>query len=543
MNDEAKGTFEELNEEEVTNPPSPSRITESLRDTGYSLNVAFADIIDNSIDASAKNVFVKIGFDIENNVEVSISDDGIGMDKNGLVEALRYGTPSKDDVSRLGKFGLGLKFASTSFCRKIEITSRFVEGGEVLTAYFDLDTVAEKNAFVTAVRKASREEIAELDLVAKGKTGTIVRWKKIDRILEKYKNIDGEFRRRAMTKLQQQLDEHLGMVFQRFLDEIHVDSKKVNITLNGKKVQPWDPFSIEHSTVLYDAQVALNDEEGNDFGYLEIKCYVLPRAEEFPDEESQKRARVGEGNQGVYIYREDRLIHGPDWIGLYKVEPHYNLARVELNFPQGLDQALQVDIKKSRIILDPQIADFLKTEYLNMTRKLAQERNRKGTPKPPTGDPHLPASTNIGTSLPGLVVPEIKSVDEEKDEATVQNNKGGQEKVSLRIVRTESPTATFIETAPTLQDGVLWVPSVINGSNGVTINTGHEFYLKSYLPHVGTSPVIQSLDYLLWALAQAEINNTDGNSQMFEDFKIEVSRNLRRLVEKLPELATPSEHE
>jgi hypothetical protein len=51
------------------------------------------------------------------------------------------------------------------------------------------------------------------------------------------------------------------------------------------------------------------------------------------------------------------------------------------------------------------------------------------------------------------------------------------------------------------------------------------------------------LDYLLWALAQAEINNTDGNSQMFEDFKIEVSRNLRRLVEKLPELATPSEHE
>jgi hypothetical protein len=532
-----------MNEEEITNPPSPSRITESLRDTGYSLNVAFADIIDNSIDANATNVLVKLGFDIENQVEVSISDNGIGMDKTGLVEALRYGTPSKDDASRLGKFGLGLKFASTSFCRKIEITSRFEAGAEALTAYFDLDTVAEKNKFVTTVRQATLEETAELDVVAQGGTGTIVRWRKIDRILEKYKTLDGEFRRRAMSKLQQQLEEHLGMVFQRFLDTAHVDSKKVNIVLNGKSVQPWDPFSIAHSTLLYDASVSLNDEDGNDFGDLEIKCYVLPRAEEFPDEESQKQARVGEANQGVYIYREDRLIHGPDWIGLYKIEPHYNLARIELNFPQGLDQALQVDIKKSRIILDPQIADFLKTEYLNMTRKLAQERNRKGTAKPPTSDPHQPASTNIGTSLPGLVVPEIKSVDEDKDEATVLNNKGEQEKVSLRIVRNESPSVTFIETAPTLQDGVLWVPSVINGSNGVTINTGHEFYLKSYLPHVGTSPVIQSLDYLLWALAQAEINNTDGNSQMFEDFKIEVSRNLRRLVEKLPDPVTHSEDE
>jgi hypothetical protein len=44
------------------------------------------------------------------------------------------------------------------------------------------------------------------------------------------------------------------------------------------------------------------------------------------------------------------------------------------------------------------------------------------------------------------------------------------------------------------------------------------------------------LDYLLWALAQAELNNINqGNTEAFEEFRIEVSRNLKKLVADLPD--------
>ena len=59
--------------------PDPARITESLRDTGYTLNTAIADIVDNSISAGANAVNVELGLDVTGHIRFSISDDGIGM--------------------------------------------------------------------------------------------------------------------------------------------------------------------------------------------------------------------------------------------------------------------------------------------------------------------------------------------------------------------------------------------------------------------------------------------------------------------------------
>src|ERR1700688_3040888 len=103
---------------EIVNP-DPARMIEGLRDTGYEFNTAIADIIDNSIAANAMIVDITIKMDLRGNVRTSIADNGTGMDRTGLINAMKYGSPKRADPSSLGKFGLGLKTASTAFCRQL----------------------------------------------------------------------------------------------------------------------------------------------------------------------------------------------------------------------------------------------------------------------------------------------------------------------------------------------------------------------------------------------------------------------------------------
>ena len=77
----------------VENPPDPARTIEGLRDTGYRFETAIADIIDNSISAEASTVDLKVNMDFRGNIRVSIADDGTGMDRDGLIRAMRYGSP------------------------------------------------------------------------------------------------------------------------------------------------------------------------------------------------------------------------------------------------------------------------------------------------------------------------------------------------------------------------------------------------------------------------------------------------------------------
>ena len=97
--------------------PSAARLTESLRDIGYDFPSAVADIVDNSVMAGASRMDISIEFDGEDS-SVVIADDGAGMTANGLVEALRYGSRRTYSRRDLGRYGLGLKTASLSQCRR-----------------------------------------------------------------------------------------------------------------------------------------------------------------------------------------------------------------------------------------------------------------------------------------------------------------------------------------------------------------------------------------------------------------------------------------
>lgn len=524
--------------ETIEVPPDVARVSEGLRDTGYEFNTAVADIIDNSIAAGATVVDVRVGADFIGNIAVSVADDGCGMDRDGLINAMKYGSKKRADPASLGKFGLGLKTASTAFCKRLALISRPDGQAAPLRAAWDLDFLGQSNSWGLELGPAASHEAQLLNESAKGKSGTVVIWEKVDRLLSDYTKPDGKPLKNALKRLEDSLREHIATVYQRFLDPSDKRSRTLNIKLNGFAVVAWDPFCVaEINTPVVDKTIPVQLPSGQTTTFS-IRAFILPRKEEFSTSENRIAAKISNERQGVYVYRENRLIHGPDWLGMYKQEPHFSLLRVELSFDHKLDDAFQVDIKKSRILLNEQLYEWLRDTFLAAPRREAETRYRKGAAGAVKGAAallHTASGNAIHQKVGALKVATVTDVNSANGEVGITNN-SGYSTTKLKIVTTDEPNLVHISTSETLDNGVLWEPALVNGASGVTLNTGHPYYPKAYLPNKGDSVVVQALDFMLWALAQAELNNVnDENRDAFEEFRIEVSRNLKKLVADLPD--------
>lgn len=512
--------------------PDPARITESLRDTGYTLNTAIADIVDNSISAGANAVNVELGLDVTGQIRFSISDDGIGMTPKQLINAFRYGSDRRDDPSSLGKFGLGLKTASTAFARRLMVTSISKEDTAPTTFVFDLDAVKDQGWQVVEMDSPDSNDA---DLIH-GPHGTVVRWQKIDRVLPLGEDNSGAKGKRKIQKIVSELEDHLSMTFVRFLDSDYERARNVSLYLNSNMVKPWNPFGFGAELTINKSIKILTPEGSEEV--MTIRAFTLPRKNELqallgpsaPDE-----ARLEGKYQGVYVYRENRMIHGPDWLGIWAQEPHQTLCRVELSFGFPLDEAFQIDIKKSKISVDPNLEDSLK-QLLSGPRRDANDRYREGRAATLGGNSpiglHDPANKAIQGASPTVSKSKLESTNPEKGSAVISNALGT---VTVKYAHQETK-GVFVEAVDELPFNVLYEPRWINQNPGVYINKSHPFYTKVYLPNLKSGVTIQALDSLLWALANAEFDHTqESTRRTFEDMRYHISRALHLLVEDLPE--------
>ena len=72
-------------------PPKAAMLIESMRDIGYSLETALADVIDNSITAGASEIHIHA--DASSAApKIAIVDNGHGMTRAQLLEAMRLGS-------------------------------------------------------------------------------------------------------------------------------------------------------------------------------------------------------------------------------------------------------------------------------------------------------------------------------------------------------------------------------------------------------------------------------------------------------------------
>lgn len=519
--------------------PDASRVVEGLRDTGYLFNTAVADVIDNSIAADAKNIQVLLKQDFRGNIILHIYDDGTGMTEPELLNAMRYGAKARPSKASLGKFGLGLKTASTAFCRRLVVTSRAKPNEPLITAVWDLDHVKASNKWQITIGASSEKETKIFEEVLAGKKGTLVLWDKVDRVMKSYKDPAGVVAKKAFERIIEGpsgLRQHLAMVYQRFLDPDDKRAQNISLILNGSPVTAWDPYCIKESKAEGDENIPVEMSDGGS-AIFRIRAFILPRKEEFSSEESWKAARLGNPTQGIYIYRENRLIHGPDWLGLFSKEPHFSLLRVEFSFDHRLDEAFQIDIKKSQIILDEAISIFVR-DFLAPRRRAAEIRYRTGARKDiqkTTQNAHDVSNRNISSKEDQVIKPNVKSLDAKLGEAVLVNQVG-EVRLKLKIGTAVKKDEVHIQTVDSIEDGLLWAPAFIDGHCAVNINRGHPYYGKIYVPNLSQGVTIQGMDALLWGLSTAELNCiSDETKNTFEELRYEVSRNLKKLVEDLPE--------
>ena len=99
--------YEEYDKYDIVNP-IPAALIESMRAFGYSPETSVADLMDNSISAGARNIWVKFVW-LGSDSYVAIIDDGSGMNEAALVKSMRLGSQNplyERDESDLGRFGL-----------------------------------------------------------------------------------------------------------------------------------------------------------------------------------------------------------------------------------------------------------------------------------------------------------------------------------------------------------------------------------------------------------------------------------------------------
>ncbi|MCL7463240.1 ATP-binding protein [Pseudomonas sp. NW5] len=533
-------------DQSLINEPDASRLIFGLRDTGYNFRTAAADIIDNSIAANADEVHVRISMTPEGRKFVYFGDNGDGMDAQGVHNALRYGAPERENLASLGKFGLGLKTASSSVCRRFTVISRRSPDASLTKLAWDLDHV-ESTGKWEMLREAlePHEEEAWEELC--GDKGTLVVWSKCDRLLSKnYDEPGGTKEQGAIKRLRSSLKAHIGLIYHRFLDTDDDRQRNIKITVNDELAEPWNPFYPEKSEqVLSEPQqvIDITSVDGESTGQATIRAWILPNSNTLTKEERNK-ANITNRGQGFYIYREGRLINEGGWLGVFgsqgTFEPHMSLLRIEFDFGHDLDEAFYVDVKKSHILFDPAIEEYLNT-LLKGARREAENRYRRKQKEVAAEAVlnHAPANVSIAET-PNVKKPVVNEVDVGKQSATITNSTGSRIRIKQPVQNNVDKKSLFVDAVDDITSGELWVPALRSVETtghvpGVQINKHHEFYQKIYLRARSSGYAVQGMDLLLWAFAVAELEYVNEEmAPIFADIREVVSSNLRKLLRSLP---------
>lgn len=521
---------------EVELPPDAARTIEGLRDTGYEFATAVADIVDNSIEAGATNVDINVERGQDGQFMVTIADNGSGMSAADLINAMRYGSRARPSPSSLGKFGLGLKTASTAMCRRLSVLTRTSGDEEPSMAEWDLDLVASTDRWLLRQPRPTPGEMGILDRTARGGSGTVVFWRRVDRMLPE--RVQLRSARKVEGALKRQLDDleaHLELTYCRFL----VDGgprQTVRMTLNGKQVLAWNPFAEDYGAeCLYDQNIPFTvSTEGGDAngGSFRLRAFVLPpQAVATP---AQKTGiRYSTNSQGFYVFRENRVISHGGWLKMARVEPHFSLLRVDLSFTHELDDALHIDVKKSHIELHPELREYIAREIAG-PRRVAEQSARRNERQALTQsgvNDHAVSNNVISQRGPGL---SQSTVELDPNGWTTVHNARGHVTIELPVI--SSPAGPHVVVQESLDDGLLWRPGINDKKKAVLLNAGHDFYRKVYLAAKAAPVTAQGLDFLLWALAEAELAAiTDDEVEHMAYVRREVSRIVRELSKDLPE--------
>ena len=330
-----------------------AHLMESMRAVGYSLETAIADIIDNSISASATNIQIDFSMDVDPQY-LSILDDGCGMSPEVARNAMRLAGISASSIraeNDLGRFGLGLKTASLSQCRHMTVITK--ADGLLTGLVWDLDHMITRNEWsLIVLDRWEMNDVWHFDRLNSQDHGTLVVWTNFDRISAPVERISAEFDSQMITAR-----DHLALIFHQFLNGDY-SYPKVQILINSELIKGFDPF-LSHSIGTQISPLETIVVEGV---AIDLQPYTLPYLSKMS--ENQRRLAQAPGplrdSQGFYIYRGGRLVIWGTWFRLLPKSEGGKLARVKVDVPNSLDHLWSLDIKKSTAVPPLEVRDHLK---------------------------------------------------------------------------------------------------------------------------------------------------------------------------------------
>ena len=319
-------------------PPSAAGLSNSIRGIGYSLEMAISDIVDNSISAGATTISIETPLYDEGIDYLVISDNGAGMTRSELIEAMKLGSCSpteKRDLNDLGRFGMGLKSASFSQCRKLIVASKV--NNKINAFSWDIDELEKSNDW-ELIEIDPEKEFKKLSFFVFVSSGTVVVWEKFDKAF-----VASDSTQKEDLEVLRSLRKHLSLTFHRFLED-----NSFELILNGASIKPWDPFFKFHPAKQFDFPEAYWPENSRP-PEVKLQAYVLPLPEQSTESTQFFSPDDDLKLQGFFIYRGKRLISYGGWLGLKDLDtaPEYKLVRIRLDFQNLNDHEWSLDIRKT----------------------------------------------------------------------------------------------------------------------------------------------------------------------------------------------------
>jgi len=534
--------------------PSAARLVESLRDTGYTYQAAFADIVDNSIAAEATKIHIDMQEGIMGNeLDVSFYDNGLGMTESQLVDAMKYGSPRRPSPNSLGKFGMGLKTASTAFCRSLTIISR--RDGNYSTRTWDLDYIAENDNWVLLNKDIHEfgDQISKFERLVADGNGTIVIWEKVDRLL---KNSGTDFAKEAKSKIESEIADHLSATFGKFLIGIknfdldlpdRKDENRLKIVLNDKEIIGWEPFGRflncnKAAPKVISAEEQITIYHKGKQSDVALKGFVLPNLNDLSPEEKDS-IQYDTEKQGFYIYRENRLIYGGGWPhNLYKIQEKRKLLRVQLDFTHELDDYFEIDIRKTKVSFPPKLRKDLR-KCLTPWSNEANRRYRSGSINSLSEDEiDIPATIEHQNSSKAIArqfdynnETEVITNDKNDNQIKIRNKFG---ETTINRAKLVAGTEIFVCTIEHIEGNLLWdIGLNDSGKLTVILNESHEFYRRYYRSLGVNEILVQAMDSFLWSMANAEFSSvSDIAKRNYEELRLVLSNCLNNLAKELPDV-------
>lgn len=355
--------------------PNPQYLIKSIAEQGYSLETAFADLIDNSISAEGNKI--EILTDTTNGFTVFITDNGVGMDKQRLIESLSIPSSDLDNergVKDLGRFGLGLKTASFSQTRNLTVFSK--KNGDKRYNGFSWDVEYLKTTGDWTLKVLSDDEInillrayhasseTHLNKFENYQPSTLVIWQG----LFKYENyLQEQNKIKALNSdLSDNVEEYLSISFHRFI------SRGLKIRLNNKILNEFDPFPEVESIIRLPKRVGNISNSSIKFEGFVIPYEAIKESKEHFNRWTTSKKSLMD-MEGLYIYRGDRLISYGGWHGIIKRSGKMQLGRMKIDIGNDLDNVLKLNVAKSQI----EIPFELKSEFYRSLEDLKENAQKE----------------------------------------------------------------------------------------------------------------------------------------------------------------------